>query len=154
MTYELRNALADQEELQVSSYGDKTSPREFDTERKIEFIMVNILALTDELHEALAEIGWKPWATSKHINQNELKKEMVDAFHFFMNILIAADIDADEFLAAYREKRERNKKRQADGYDGVSGKCPGCSRAADDVAVTVDDTAVRCICGVVYEWSL
>lgn len=135
MTFEFRDALAAQEALQIGSYGDNTSPRDFTDEGKMDFVRTNILALTDELHEALAETGWKPWATSNHINKQAFQGEMVDALHFFLNLLIVADIDPDEFLAAYQKKREKNIQRQKDGYDGVSTKCPGCKRALDDDAV-------------------
>lgn len=131
--YEFRDALRAQYELQLNAYG--SDPVELPEHEKIEFIRWNVLALEDELHEALAEVGWKPWATSKHINRDAFKGELVDAFHFLMNLMIVTGIDADEFLAGYREKNLRNAARQAEGYDGVKGKCPGCRRALDDPAV-------------------
>lgn len=106
----------------------------YDIERN-EWIRWNILALEDELHEALAETGWKPWATSKHINREAYASEIVDAFHFFMNLMLVVDISVDELLEKYFEKRGLNEKRQSDGYDGVSTKCPVCKRAFDDVSV-------------------
>ena len=33
------------------------------------------------------------------------------------------------------ERLKKNAKRQEEGYDGVSTKCPGCHRALDDDAV-------------------
>lgn len=133
MTYEFRDALADQLELQKQAY--KKDPTKLDEEERADFIRWNMLALEDELHEALAETGWKPWATSRHLNREAFKGEMVDALHFFMNLLIAADIDADEFLEGYQAKRLKNAKRQEEGYDGVSSKCPECKAALDDDAV-------------------
>ena len=133
MTYEFRDALADQLELQKQAY--KKDPTKLDEEERADFIRWNVLALEDELHEALAETGWKPWATSRHLNREAFKGEMVDALHFFMNLLIAADIDADEFLEGYQAKRLKNIKRQEEGYDGVSSKCPHCKRALDDAGV-------------------
>lgn len=141
MTYEFRDALADQHALQQKSY--KKDPTTLDDEERAEFIRWNVLALEDELHEALQEVGWKPWATSRHLNRDAFKGELVDAYHFFMNLMLAADIDADEFLEAYQAKRTKNAKRQAEGYDGVTGKCPHCKRALDDSAVMcgeVNDT--------------
>ena len=132
-TYEFRDALRDQYILQMNSY--KKDPAGLTDEERAEFIRWNVLALEDELHEALAEVGWKPWASSRHLNRDAFKGELVDAFHFMMNLMLAAEIDADEFLEAYRSKRDKNAKRQSDGYDGISGKCPGCKRALDDAAV-------------------
>lgn len=131
-------ALAAQLELQIKSYGN--SPMDLDEAGRLEWIRWNILALEDELHEALAEVGWKPWAKSKHINRHAFVSELVDAFHFLMNLMLVVDCSADEFLEKYFEKRGLNAKRQADGYDGVSGKCGSCKRALDDVNVHCTDT--------------
>lgn len=141
MTYEFQDALDAQRQLQVKAYG--YDPVEMPQDEKIEFIRWNILALEDELHEAIAEVGWKPWATSRHINREAFRGELVDAFHFLMNLMLVVDIDAEEFLSAYRAKREKNAKRQAAGYDGVSGKCAGCSRALDDDAVSCTETECK-----------
>src|SRR5690606_23168798 len=93
------------------------------------------IALIDELHEALAEIGWKPWATSQHFNQAAVKGELVDAFHFFMNLCMVAKVSPEDLIQGYINKSAKNIQRQADGYDGVSTKCPRCNRALDDEAV-------------------
>lgn len=122
-------------EMQVNVYGDGTPLHEFDQNRKVEFLKNNILASLDELHEALAEIGWKPWASSRHINRDAVKGEMVDVLHFFINILGAIEVTPQELIDAYFVKADKNKKRQEDGYDGVSTKCPNCHRALDDDAV-------------------
>jgi len=108
-------------------------------EERIEAITWNMLALQDELHEALAEVGWKPWATSRHINREAYVAELVDAWHFFMNLLLLVDVSEVEFRKAYYAKRNRNNQRQKEGYDGVSGKCAGCGRALDDPAVTCNE---------------
>jgi dimeric dUTPase (all-alpha-NTP-PPase superfamily) len=130
----LQDALNAQWQLQVNSFG--SDPKNLTDEQKLEWIRWNMLALMDELHEALAETGWKPWAKSKHVNRDAFVSELVDAFHFLMNMMLAVDCNADEFLAKYFEKRGINAARQAAGYDGVTGKCPDCKRALDDTAVT------------------
>lgn len=104
-------------------------------EERIDFIKNMTLALGDELHEALGEVGWKPWATSRHINREAYRGELVDAWHFFMNLLIVVGVTAEELEQKYYAKLNKNYKRQKEGYDGVAGKCPGCKRAYDDEAV-------------------
>lgn len=130
----LEQALKAQLELQTKSFGQ--DPTTLTDEQKLEWIRWNMLALMDELHEALAETGWKPWAKSKHVNRDAFVSELVDSFHFLMNLMLVVDCSADEFLAKYFEKRGINAARQAAGYDGVTGKCPDCKRALDDTAVT------------------
>lgn len=108
-------------------------------EERSRVVRDNTLALTDELHEALNEIGWKPWATSRHMNTAAYVSELVDAWHFFMNLLLATGLPpkeiSDLFYGTYLHKMKKNEERQAAGYDGVSTKCSLCKRALDDVAV-------------------
>lgn len=104
------------------------------TERKA-YIREQALALTDELHEALAEVGWKSWATSAHINRDAYAGELADVFIFLMNLMLVGDITPSELMGLVRNKIAKNNQRQDDGYDGVSTKCPQCKRAYDDDAV-------------------
>lgn len=134
------NMLAIQHALQVKSFGN--DPKALTEEERAEWIRWNMLALEDELHEALAETGWKPWATSKHVNREAFISELVDAWHFFMNLLLVVDCSAAEFTQAYAKKRKLNAERQAAGYDGVTGKCGNCMRALDDEAVACTES--RC----------
>ena len=64
---------------------------------------------------------------------------MVDAWHFFMNLLLITGCDAVDFYKAYVGKHDLNAKRQADGYDGIKGKCKVCGRALDDPHVKCDE---------------
>lgn len=129
----MQEALDAQHNLQIDSFGN--DPKSLTDDQKVEWIRWNVLALEDELHEALQEVGWKPWAKSKHVNRDAYISELVDAFHFLMNLMLVVDCSADEFLDKYFEKRKVNQKRQAEGYDGVSNKCARCRRALDDAAV-------------------
>ena len=131
MTFE--KALEAQLTLQVNSFGK--DPRILNNDEKLEWVRWNVLALEDELHELLAETGWKPWASSRHINREAYVGELVDAFHFMMNLMLIVDCSAEEFLTKYFEKRKINVQRQVEGYDGVSTKCKMCHRAMDDSAV-------------------
>ena len=104
-------------------------------EVKIQFIKEMKLALEAELQEALDETGWKPWATSRHINREAYVAEMVDVWHFTMNMLLVVGVTPEEFVRKYHEKLNKNYARQQEGYDGVTGKCSECKRAYDDEAV-------------------
>lgn len=96
-------------------------------------------ALERELWEAMDEMGWKPWATSQHFNTEAVQGELVDAWHFFMNLMLIADMTPLDLWNGYQAKRLKNIKRQQEGYDGVTGKCGGCRRAFDDDAVECHD---------------
>lgn len=136
----LQLILNRQRELQKKSYGvDITS---LDDEARARYIRDMTLALTDELHEALNETGWKPWATSRHFNRAAFIGELIDVLHFWCNLILVADVDEEVILDAYFAKADKNAKRQLAGYDGVAGKCSNCGRAYDDTAVLC--TPVRC----------
>jgi dimeric dUTPase (all-alpha-NTP-PPase superfamily) len=129
----LQMILNNQRELQKRSYGvDITT---LDDEQRATYIRDMSLALTDELHEALNETGWKPWATSRHLNRAAYASELIDVLHFWCNLALAANLTEADILEIYFAKAEKNAKRQLVGYDGVSTKCKTCGRAFDDSAV-------------------
>lgn len=109
--------------------------------QRIEEFKDMVMALQDELHEALGEIGWRPWASSRHFNVEAVQGELVDAWCFLMSLMLLAGLDAPTLYRKYMAKMAINHKRQDDGYDGISGKCKGCGRALDDPAVD---------CGLTY----
>lgn len=128
--------------LQTETFGIELD--EMNVQERVDYIKENVLAMTDELHELLAETSWKPWAKSVFLNEEKAFSELVDVWHFMMNIMLAitpnveASQLAEELTKSYFKKREVNVQRQEDGYDGVSTKCPECNRALDDTeAVTM-----------------
>lgn len=117
-------------DLQEEFY--KPGLRELPQKELEDWMRTNVLAAEDELHEALAEISWKPWAKSEFFNREAFIGEIVDVLHFVANMLGAANCTDAELNAAYLEKMERNRERQRQGYTGLD-KCTNCNRAADDV---------------------
>lgn len=124
-----------QRDLQLGYNNGKRVEDFTDTERMAE-IRDNTLSMLSEVFEALAETGWKPWAKSNHINRDAFHGEIVDAWHFLMNLMLHTGMTADDLYAGYVRKNQINRARQANGYDGVSEKCPLCKRAYDDPAVS------------------
>jgi hypothetical protein len=127
-----------QHDLQVESFGynfQRMLPAD-----RILYIKEMYIGAGRELGEALDETGWKSWATSRHINRDAYVGELVDVLHFWINMLLVLGDDPEELarevFARYGVKKYINAARQADGYDGVSTKCPQCHRALDDPAVT------------------
>jgi len=121
-----------------------------DEELRAEYVLWNAFAACDEIHEAMQEVGWKPWATSRHMNNDAFLGEIVDALHFVGNMILAAAERRDEspyslatkVWAIYQTKADVNLQRQLEGYDGVKTKCPNChrelvKRTSDNDPVTV-----------------
>lgn len=129
----LQFILTHQRELQKKYF--KTDINELNDEERAQYIRNMSLALTDELHEALNETGWKPWASSRHFNREAFLGEMIDVLHFWANLVLLTNTSETEILEMYCAKAAKNAKRQIDGYDGVQDKCKDCGRAFDDAAV-------------------
>lgn len=119
-------------DLQRRVYGH-VLPMPENTNELADYAQVNLFAAIDEIMEMAGEVGWKPWATPRGwVRREHLMKEGVDTLHFIANVLCAAGVSDDEFWEAYRAKQTTNARRQELGYDGVTGKCPGCRRSYDD----------------------
>ena len=112
----LSELLTMQRRLQEDCY--HTDFAGMDNEERIAFIRQNVLALEDELHEALREVGWKSWAKTKYIHQTRLQEELIDALHFMLSLLLAANMDADVVYERYLTKNRINRRRQQEGYSG------------------------------------
>lgn len=116
-----------------------------------------ILACTDELHEALAETGWKPWATTRFINRDAAFSELRDAWQFLTNAMMVVTGDTPEEMAARlhvelaRKVAVNWERYQSGTYDGRIGKCEMCKRDLEEVDTTerVHDGIVDiiCVCG-------
>lgn len=104
----------------------------------IDYIIYMKTALEHELSEMLQEIGWKPWATSRHINVEGVKSELVDTFQFFMNLCFSVGLSATELIDRHQNKLKINYQRADAGYDGKSTKCGWCGRALDDEYVSCE----------------
>lgn len=156
----LEKMLEKQLELQIEHMGG--DPRDLRGAERADFIRVHVLSCEDELHEAMAETKWKPWIKPEkqgYIEQDPFNKEMIDAWHFFMNLLLVGNPDkscaeiAQNFVRGYFEKNAVNAQRQVDGYTG--DKCPNCHREVEEAqVVTVDPatkiTYLKCPCGTPY----
>lgn len=144
-TWDFGDWIVAQAALQVAA--EKGDPKDLCTERSdgtleltevgAAFLIWNHSAAVCELGEAMDEMGWKPWATSRHVNRAQFVGEIVDALHFLGNMLRLVDCTGRELTMAYQAKQAKNLKRWQEGYDGVSGKCPTCHRDLGEVGVTV-----------------
>ena len=133
----MENWLRDQREYQSQVYGVAYEVFGLDKDARTDYVSMNLTAAMIELGEAYQEVPWKPWAK---VNKEEVWKEkrgkfigeIVDTLFFLANSLTAVGCSDEELKLAYEAKRGVNKKRQDDGYDGVSTKCAHCGSALDE----------------------
>ena len=117
--------------------------------------------LADEVAEALYEMpfykSWKDYSglteEAKQEAWAKVRMELVDALHFFVNLLLAAGFSADELFKTYMAKNKENHRRQDEGYTsdvnyrmqavedvmGAVGWEPMCNVLMDDTYETTDD---------------
>lgn len=81
------------------------------------------LAMIDETCEMLRETAYKNpnyirfgWKTRQMINWSKMQGEIIDMWHFMINLSLAAGFDADSIIQGYNSKHEQNKNRKMKDY--------------------------------------
>jgi len=92
-------------------------------EDKQAYINQMLLACFEEVTEIMKKTAYKNpeyvkfgWKKNQKWNLEVFKIEIVDLFHFMMNLCLATNITADEFYKIYCEKNLENYERQKRGY--------------------------------------
>jgi NTP pyrophosphatase (non-canonical NTP hydrolase) len=137
-----RDTLGDlmnlQKTIQQDVYGYDFEEMQNNMKKMSEFWQWNMWALSDEMHEAMNALGgikdgigsgvWKPWKKSNKELPNmklsdlsesdlkELKMEITDCAHFFLNLAISIGMTSQELYDYYFAKNKENIERQKRGY--------------------------------------
>lgn len=86
-----------------------------DAEAVSEYIRQTVLCATDELHELLHEVHWKPWKASCGIRDVEAyREELADVLHFILDLYLAAGLTGDDLVNDYFSKHHENVQRLID----------------------------------------
>lgn len=75
-----------------------------------------MICLYQELSEITNCTKFKNWKKNQEYKQSEMQEEIIDAFHFLINIAIFADMSPGLFMLKFIEKNQKNFKRQCEGY--------------------------------------
>lgn len=86
------------------------------TKENVELIKNQILALFDEVSEALREVPWKPWKENQDFNVSKFRMELIDVFHFLINLFLLSGMNSQEVINLFKNKNKINVRRQKDGY--------------------------------------
>lgn len=127
----LKSIMDMQASFQARTPDGVVSFKECTPERAIEMVRIQTLACIKELGEALDEVGWKPWASSRHFNVEAFRSELIDAFRFWLNLVHISGMSAEGVMNHYLESLAKTDARVENGYTGLD-KCPSCKRAYDD----------------------
>lgn len=85
-------------------------------EEKIKWILNYALAMRQEIAELTDSVPWKWWAKYQKYDEQNVRVEIVDLFHFLISLAQVAGMTADDVFQAYCKKNEVNFKRQESGY--------------------------------------
>ena len=108
----------------------KSLQKKLGTEDKIKtesdkqlWINQNILAIVEETVEIMRETGYKNpeyvkfgWKKGQKWDIDKYKEEIVDLWHFVMNLCNAVDFTPEEFYHAYMSKNQKNRDRKDNNY--------------------------------------
>ncbi len=92
-------------------------------------VRFNREAMDDEWAEIMSMLPWKEWKTYvsrgpgdpiSEEDRRELAFEVVDMFHFLLNLCIALGVDWQLLLDIYLTKNRENHRRQQEGYSNAS----------------------------------
>jgi dimeric dUTPase (all-alpha-NTP-PPase superfamily) len=73
-------------------------------------------ALVHEAIELQRETNWKWWKKESTVNMEKIQEEIIDIWHFLIQISIESGMDSKKMIEKYMEKNEENLKRQIKGY--------------------------------------
>lgn len=80
-----------------------------DPEAVSSYIREVVLCATDELHEVLAEVHWKPWKDKRGIkDMDKYREEMADVMHFILDLYLAAGLTGNDIIMDYMSKHYEN----------------------------------------------
>lgn len=129
----LREIMTVQAAFQDVTPGGVVDLKLSDPETTARMIREQTLACVAELMEAMEETGWKPWATSRHVNVEAFRSELVDAFRFWLNLVHISGMSAEGLFQKFMQSHTKTAQRVAapEGYTGLN-KCPRCKAAYDD----------------------
>ena len=89
-----------------------------------DYMMSHAIYLDQEIQEALYEMPFfKEWKNYDAMTNEEMEEawakvrmELIDSFHFFMNLMLCAGMSADDVFKMYMAKNKENHRRQDVGY--------------------------------------
>ena len=73
-------------------------------------------ALVHEAIELQRETNWKWWKKDKTVDNEKLQEEIIDLWHFLIQLSIEAGFEPQILISKYMEKNKENTGRQLRGY--------------------------------------
>jgi len=95
---------------------DRNVPVNLETHQGQAVIKSRAWNVTEELAEAMNELKNRPWKQKTYpVDLDKYYEEIVDAFHFFIELCILSGLSAQDLFDRYMGKAEINTQRQERG---------------------------------------
>ncbi|MCK5707075.1 MAG: dUTPase [Candidatus Aureabacteria bacterium] len=85
-------------------------------EEKQKWILNYCRAMSQEISELIDSVPWKWWAKYQKFDEQNIKVEIIDIFHFLISAAQVVGLDADDVHRIYMQKNKVNFERQESGY--------------------------------------
>ncbi len=116
--FELRKSfMTSLEEVKPGSY--PPWPLDISSKKSQQVLRDTALKGIEEMFEALQHLkNWKPHRTTDlpEFDQKEFLEEVVDAFNYFLSVLVLVGVSEEDFIEAYKRKDNVIRKRLKSGY--------------------------------------
>jgi len=83
---------------------------------KIKWILNYCLAMNQEIAELIDSVPWKWWAKYQKFDEQNIKVEIIDIFHFLISAAQVMGLTAEDIHRIYMQKNKVNFERQERGY--------------------------------------
>ena len=106
-------------QLEESSSNPLVWPLDLSKKENQQHVRDMALRGVEEMFEALQHLkNWKPHRKTeiKDFDRDEFLEEIVDAFNYFLSILVLTGFDDNDLMSAYRKKDEIINERLRTGY--------------------------------------
>ena len=87
-----------------------------DIESKKEWILNYCRAMSQEISELVDSVPWKWWAKYQKFDEQNIKVEIIDIFHFLISAAQVIGLNAEDVHRIYMQKNKINFSRQENGY--------------------------------------
>jgi len=94
-------------------------PIDFADKKSQQHVRDMALRGVEEMFEALQHLkNWKPHRSTeiKEFNRSEFLEEVVDAFNYFLSVLVLMGVSSEELFDAYEKKDSTIRERLKSGY--------------------------------------
>ena len=116
--FELRKSfMHNLEEVRPGSY--PAWPLDISSKQSQQVLRETALKGIEEMFEALQHLkNWKPHRSTDipEFNRDAFLEEVVDAFNYFLSVLVLVGVDEEEFFESYVNKDSIIRKRLLSGY--------------------------------------